>query len=272
MCRIGFQEERSGLRWRRKPIILCILLIWLSPTFSCAQRSSAETLLSAIQNREPDRAIEIIKAGGAVDFRDSQGRTPQNESIVEDLPVVTKELVSQKADLSLGDIKGITPLMYAAWYCRLSAAKVLLSAGAPVNASDSDGYSALMYAASHCTNGEVVGLLLRSGAKVNVRGADGQTALILAAFNGDDIAVSERAVAGADISVRNSDGATALTVASDRVVGRKPSHDNIAAYLRSLTVVQQSVFVIGRHEIRVSWNANGRFRQMIRGGPVHVLL
>ena len=55
---------------------------------------------------------------------------------------------------------------------------------------------------------------------------------------GDEFAVKEFIAVGADFTTKNRDGESALSIARDLVVGRKPSHDRIAAFLARIGTEQ----------------------------------
>lgn len=71
---------------------------------------------------------------------------------------------------------GGTPLLVAAIFGRVEAAKLLIEKGANVNASSNDGATSLHAAAFFCHT-EIVKLLLDKGAEVNVKNIRGETPL-----------------------------------------------------------------------------------------------
>jgi hypothetical protein len=190
-------------------------------------------LIAAIEKRDLQSAHQIMQAGANLND-DTCGITALTESIVGGYPQLAKELILAGADANLSDILGVSPLMYASFYCEAEIVSLLLERGANVNAIDSDGTSSLMDAASNCRDGNITALLIRSGAKVNLK-IEGETALILAVRNGDEFAVKELVAAGADLGAKTDEGETALTIARDLAVGRKPEHERIYAFLRNLT-------------------------------------
>lgn len=64
--------------------------------------------------------------------------------------------------------EGSTPLLVAATFGQVKAAKLLIEKGANVNATSNDGATALHGAAFFC-HAEIVQLLLDEGARVNVK-------------------------------------------------------------------------------------------------------
>jgi ankyrin repeat protein len=75
-------------------------------------------------------------------------------------------------------VAGSTPLMYAALYDDLDAARELLKDGADPNIQNEAGATALMWATDSV---EMVSLLVEHGADVNVKSRDSRTALLIAA-------------------------------------------------------------------------------------------
>jgi len=143
-----------------------------------------------------------------------------------------EKLVLSGAGVNVTDSGGWSPLMTASWYCRRQIVPFLLEHGAEVNAVDAEGYSALMHSVQNCPDGTTAALLLRWGAKINAQATKYQdTALTVAAFYGNEHAVHVLVAAGADLNAKTYRRETALTIARDRDVGRKESHDRIYHFL-----------------------------------------
>jgi len=167
------------------------------------QRTCETPLIRAIQSRDVQKALQIIRLRGDLNTRACQeATTALIEAISDGMEEIAHALISHGADVNLSDAKHVSPLMAAAFYCRLGLASALLHDGANVNAVDSDGLSPLIYAANSCKEGELTALLLRSGAKVNVVDNDGETALMVAVIRGDEFAVKELVAGGADLATR----------------------------------------------------------------------
>jgi hypothetical protein len=98
-----------------------------------------------------------------------------------------------------------------------------------------------MDSAQTCEEGNIPALLLRYGAKVNLAGKNGHTALYIASFYGNEGAVHILVGAGADPNAKTSSSETPLTIARDRDVGSKPSHDRIYQFLLEVTRLDQKV-------------------------------
>jgi len=74
----------------------------------------------------------------------------------------------------------MTPLILAASFGHLEAARVLILAGVDVNAKDETGSTALLRAAGRCDATELVELLIKSKADLNVKAKGGATPLMMA--------------------------------------------------------------------------------------------
>jgi ankyrin repeat protein len=192
-------------------------------------------LIKAIRWRQTDEIHRLIKSGVNLNERVCpEGNTALFEALGSQ-PEVAKELILAGADPNEADGAGSSPLMSAAFHCLEDIASLLLSKGAHINASNSHGSTPLMEAASQCMDGKMVALLLRSGASINGKDSWGETALTTGAFYGNESAVMELVAAGADINAKTNAGETALSIAQERSVGRKPSHDRIADFLKTFS-------------------------------------
>jgi len=195
--------------------------------------SACDTSLSkAIGDRDPQRAQQIISSGFRVSEQVcGEGETALIQSIAAGMTQLAADLIAAGANVNLADHKGISPLMYAAWYCEEDVLSFLLISGAKVNAIDSGGSSALMYASQKCDNAYLLTKLLKAKADVNAKAKDGSTALTLAVSKGAECAVRLLVLAGADVNLKTADGQTAITIARDKQAGRTPAHDRIYTFL-----------------------------------------
>ncbi len=220
--------------------LFCPLKVWAGrPT--AAQKPCQTPLIAAIQKRDSAGAKKLIDSGVDLNTYDCNGSTALIESIALNQFEVTEKLVLAGANANLeGRSKNDTPLMIAAWYCRQKTVLLLLARGADVNAVDSNGYSPLMDSGQNCEDGSVPALLLRFGARIGTTAKNGHTALYIASFYGNEHVVHVLVAAGADIGAKTENGETALTVARDRDVGRKESHDRIYQFLLEATTLEKS--------------------------------
>lgn len=113
-------------------------------------------------------------------------------------------------DVNGKDIKGKTPLSYAAMIWAVEAAELLIKNSADVNSQDRRGRTPLMFAVSHhCV--EMAELLIKNSADVNIRDKKGRTALMYAMFHNSSIDMVELLLkAGADVNTSNNAGFTPL--------------------------------------------------------------
>jgi ankyrin repeat protein len=123
-----------------------------------------------------------------------------------------KQLLRDKANASLADSRGVTPLMYAAQVGSVEAMRLLVEQGADVNAQNDYGSTALMWSVSEPSK---VRLLLDHGARVNIAAKSGRTPLISAAFTSPSSEVVRLLMAkGAKVDVMDSRHVTPLYAAT----------------------------------------------------------
>lgn len=95
-----------------------------------------------------------------------------------------KELLNQRANPNIRDIRGRTPLMAAAASSNtIDFVSTLLQHNAHINAVDGSGHTAIMHAAFH-GNQNPLRTLIRASASVRAKGKDGRTAFDIAAAAG----------------------------------------------------------------------------------------
>ena len=130
-----------------KNTIFTIALVLMS-YFSFAQTFSEE-LKGALKTDDPTALLSEIKAKklSLNDCFDIEGTSYSlfAISIRMDKPKILETLISNKADLNKV-CNDKTPLMYAAKYGRLEAAKALVKAGADLKIANQDKETALDYA------------------------------------------------------------------------------------------------------------------------------
>lgn len=128
------------------------------------------------------------------------------KSVVSNLPATF--------DINALDVRGRTPLHWAALRADLAAVSFLLDAGASVHAVDLTNATPLLYAVSSAIP-DMVQLLIRHGANVNATNNQGDTPLHYAARHKDDLQTVKMLVsAGAAVDFRNSLGNTPLAGAA----------------------------------------------------------
>ncbi|MEE8154257.1 MAG: ankyrin repeat domain-containing protein [Phycisphaerales bacterium] len=116
------------------------------PTFNVGQILDGTTPLMLACGEGQVEAVELlIERGADVLARNSGGATALHFSIYSDSDS-TLVLLKGGADVDIQSVNGLTPLMQAAAYGRLSQVEVLLGAGADLLLTDDQGQSALDWA------------------------------------------------------------------------------------------------------------------------------
>ena len=108
-----------------------------------------------------------------------EGATDLHIAARLNLPVLTRSLLTQGAEVNAQDNTGFTPLHSAALRDASSVAAVLLKQGAKVNAKTNTGWTPLHWAAVKDAS-SVAAVLLKQGAKVNAKTNTGWTPLHVA--------------------------------------------------------------------------------------------
>jgi len=124
------------------------------------------------------------------------------------------EILDNGGDVHQTDVRGMTPLMYAAINGNPERVLALLDFGANVNDRRNDGWTALMGAAQSRAGGvETVGILLDAGANIFARDRFGRTALLWAARSGDAERIQLLLDAGSEIDVSGPSNESPLIAA-----------------------------------------------------------
>lgn len=138
------------------------------------QKKLNKELIAALEVRELDKAIRLIRAGANVGIVDGNGQSPLVTSSYRGQVDVVKEFLAAGADINTRGNEGATPLIAASEMGHVELVRVLISGGADVNARDDDDYTALMRASFSSfrphRQAEIVRELIAAGANVNARG------------------------------------------------------------------------------------------------------
>ncbi len=119
----------------------------------------------------------------------------------------------KKADVTVRDRRGNTPLIYAAGFGSVAAVRMLLEAGSDVDARNAFDATPLIWAAG---NLEKLRLLIDRGANVNVKTKQGRTPLMVAAAcDGCSASVRLLLEKGADPRAQDIGNDTALMLAAE---------------------------------------------------------
>eukprot|EP00929_Paragymnodinium_shiwhaense_P115933 TRINITY_DN8509_c0_g4_i1.p1 TRINITY_DN8509_c0_g4~~TRINITY_DN8509_c0_g4_i1.p1 ORF type:complete len:1229 (+),score=336.65 TRINITY_DN8509_c0_g4_i1:129-3689(+) len=130
-----------------------------------------------------------------------------------------------RPNLNCSDIRGKTPLIYAAAFGNKQVVEYLLSKSeVEVNAMDDTQKSAMHHAskrARKCRDGsdmvqaEIVAMLIKSKSYLEARDHNGCTALMFAVANGDDAVTNTLLAANANVNVKDFEGHTPLDYATN---------------------------------------------------------
>jgi ankyrin repeat protein len=151
-------------------------------------------------------------------FASSNERSPRLFEAVyrEDIATLRRLLESgMPIDASFSE-EGLTPLAYAAFHGKLTAARFLLSRGADINAVSLNGYTPLITAIVQEQEAVAI-LLLEKGADSRICTPEIETTLMLAADHGS-IELVRRLVQKVDVNLPNRFGQRTLSFAIHRPV------------------------------------------------------
>ena len=151
---------------------------------------------------------DLIDEGADVDKKNKAGWTALHYAAVANAAEVVEVLIDGGADFHAKDIAlGQTPLHYAANWGSVEAARALLKKGADVLKRDESGLTPL-----HCVgdNAVLVKMLLDWKADVHAKAKNGLTPLHLAAWRNDSEAVRALLIGGAKVHATDNDGNTPL--------------------------------------------------------------
>jgi ankyrin repeat protein len=161
-----------------RPVMTLLFLVALS-TGQMPAQSAGNSFYNVIRNNDsPALKLALRKSGGA----------------------------------GVRELRGTTPLMYAAALGSLEAMKMVVEAGADVNAKNDFGATALMWCAGDL---EKVRYLLAKGASVTARSDVGRTPLLIAANYDGSVEIARLMIAkGADVSAKDKSGTSVLEAAA----------------------------------------------------------
>lgn len=162
-----------------------------------------------------DLVKHLVDLGADVHAVDDEGLTPLH------CYKVNKECIqffveTCGLDVNARDLKGNTPLIYAAYESDVDCLRYLIEKGADVNAGDEkEGWSALG-SALYGEDKEIIALLLQNGAAVNVSWEKGETPLHYAVKHCGSEIVKLLIDAGADVYASDEQGSTPLYIACSK--------------------------------------------------------
>ena len=164
---------------------------------------------AALEKQRQEQAF-VAEVGRKPDPKGKyEGATDLHIAARLNLPVLTRSLLTQGAEVNAQDNTGWTPLHYAAFKDASSVAAVLLKQGAKVNAKTNTGSTPLHWAAVKDAS-SVAAVLLKQGAKVNAKANIGWTPLHYAAFKDASSVAAVLLKQGAKVNAKTDKGKTPL--------------------------------------------------------------
>ena len=206
------QPVRPSVSLSRSVCLVCLFFVaWV---LGCKRASESPdstnrraTLSTAAERGDLSQVRKLLREGGTVNERDSNGMTPLHFAAQCKNVSVVRALLEAGADVNAVRAGHVTPLMLSVdmAFGQPDIALALIDAGADVNAADENGDTALIIATTE-TSDQVFRALLDRKANPNARGLDGRTALHYAAMNAFTDRVRLLLDYGADPAIRDSSG------------------------------------------------------------------
>lgn len=163
--------------------------------------------LPGMKSKEVQDWLKSIKLEGGQELYEAIRATPPNvNAILKMIEEPNIDVNWNKNNDKLSALMLISETEYK------EIAKTLLATGANVTMRDIFGDTPLMYA-SRCNRADMVQLLLASGAPINTKNKYGWTALRMAGENGLSQIVMSLLAAGADPFIKDSKGKSVLEIA-----------------------------------------------------------
>jgi ankyrin repeat protein len=125
-------------------------------------------MFNSIVSGDWSKLFEFLDAGGDINVRDRDGRTPLMNAILKNELDVAVTLIGRQASINAQDFLGFTALHLAATDSLFDAAKFLVESGADVDIEDSYGNTPLFRAVVNSRGrGELIQLLIGHRADKN---------------------------------------------------------------------------------------------------------
>ena len=181
-------------------------------------RPVAGDMLRAAESGDIENLRLFLRAGMAVDTRDSREWTPLMVASFHGNEAVAKLLIESGANPAACDRGGYTPLHWSALkgYAQVVA---MLSSRLDVNVQSTSGLTALLQAAA-AGHVQAAQALINAGADVNLPTREGWTPLHKAVANGHTEMVRLLLKHKADVHAQHDDGSTPLSLAAEK--GKNP--------------------------------------------------
>jgi ankyrin repeat protein len=169
------------------------------------EKNLIRDFIYAINNRQPNKAINIIEGGLNVDAIDSEGTPIIFHALIEQ--DVFNALIDRGAKLACYNSEAI-PLLLEAIFTSPAKAKIIVEKTRDtVNMVNKDGQNCL-HAAAEAYNMELMELFINYGADINAADIKGNTPLHAASFYKQPNSVELLIKAGAEVNPQNKYGDT----------------------------------------------------------------
>ena len=172
-----------------------------------------KALLKAVRDDDVNTFSRYLFEGGRVDAADNSGVTPVRAAIALNRVNIIRELIASEPGAVINNV--YSTLVYAIVQDRPLIVRELMKLSPDVNSFDKNGYTPLLYAVNR-NYVNVARELLSAGADVNAPSKEGVSPLIEAVTVGKADMVAELIKAGADIGVLSPSGETAMNIARRR--------------------------------------------------------
>lgn len=156
---------------KRFALVALALVASVSAPVAAQYVSDAEPFLTAVKNRDGDKATELLNSRPTiVNTRNVKGDTALNIAIARSDDTWTRFLIGKGANVNLAASNGDTPLITAARVGFIDAIDLLLKFGAKVDAANKMGETPLILAVQQ-RQVDAVKLLLAKGANPDKKDA-----------------------------------------------------------------------------------------------------
>lgn len=195
-------------------VAIAACLAGSGPAGAAAAATDDTRLADAVERRDRDAALQLLRQRVGVNSRQGDGATALHWAAHWDDADVVERLIRAGANVNAANEYGVTPLWLACMNRSDGIAERLLAAGADANATLESGETVLMTAA-RTGHARLVKALLARGAKTGAaEKTQGQTALMWAAAQGHADVVEALLENGADLRARSATGFSPLLFAA----------------------------------------------------------
>ena len=206
------RQEQAALEKQRQEQAF-VAVVGRKPHPRGMYKDATDLHIAAAVLNLPVLTRSLIAQGADVHAQDNFGNTPLHWAAEVDASATATVLLEQGADVHAQDNFGNTPLHRAAEVDASATATVLLDNGAQVNAKNNNDVTPLHWAAYRDASATAT-VLLDNGAQVNAKSNFGNTPLYGAAEVDASAMAQVLLDNGAQVNAKNNDGWTPLHVAA----------------------------------------------------------